>query len=211
MDQQNTNIDYTQDLFASPETDRRMTNSSRQQAPANLRAIHHEIIRLTILGWKGSEIARYLKITPVTVSNCLASDKARNLLRLLTQKRSEQAVDLQKVMLENAPTVHDIWLNIITDDDTPSATRAKEAREYLGVCGFAKPQRIQSHSVHTHLTLEEIEQIKATARSRASSAGLLVAEPDQELSLMNSEGNSTIVDVECVETENTKCSGGRPH
>lgn len=187
--------DYFGEHYPTHETDARYSKGVRQQAPKNLRALHHEIIRLTLLGWKGTEVAKHLQVTPVTVSNCLASDKARNVLRLLTQKRTEASVDLQQLMLNNAPVVHDVLFDGIMDPDTPVSVRMKEAREYLGICGFVKPQKIQAQSIHAHLTLEEIKEIKARALSRARDAGLLFEEGSDE-----PEGSS-IVDVEVVEQE----------
>jgi predicted transcriptional regulator len=172
-------VDYLCDTLPTPLTDRRMKrdqNGTRRGAPKNLRALHHEIIRLTLLGWKQTEVARYLQITDVTVGNCLASYKGQNLLRMMMQKRSEATVNLQQVMVGNAPAVHDVWLDIILDPNTPTATRAKEAREYMGVCGYVKPQKIHAQTVHTHLTLEEIEQIKARARARAVQAEIIDVE-----------------------------------
>jgi hypothetical protein len=91
-------------------------------------------------------------------------------------------------MMSNAPDVHNVWLNSILDEDTPVATRAKEAREYLGVCGFVKPQKIQAQSVHAHLTLDEIEKIKERARLRALEANVICQTEVQETGSVVSEG-----------------------
>jgi hypothetical protein len=85
------------------------------------------------------------------------------------------------------------------DEDVPMSVRMKEAREYLGICGFVKPQKIQAQSIHAHLTLDEIKEIKARALSRAREAGL-IAEGYEEGS-DESEGSSMIVDVEVVGQE----------
>lgn len=199
--------DYFGEHYPTHETDARYSKGARQQAPRNLRALHHEIIRLTLLGWKGTEVAKYLQVTPVTVSNCLASDKARNVLRLLTQKRTEASVDLQQIMMNNAPVVHDVLFEGIMDPDTPITVRMKEAREYLGICGFVKPQKIQAQSLHAHLTLDEIKEIKARALSRAREAGLLFEGEGSD----ESEGSSMVVDVEVVEQESvSSCSNDEP-
>jgi hypothetical protein len=200
--------DYIADTFPSAESDQRYSKGGRQQAPKNLRALHHEIIRLVLLGWKQSEVAKYLNLTTVTVSNCMSSYKAQNLLRLLTQKRSEATVDLQQVMMGNAPVVHDVLLDAILDPDTPVAVRAKEAREYLGICGFVKPQKIQATSIHAHLTVDEIEAIKLKARQRAQSAGLLCEDDTEREGPMESVGSSLeVMEGEFVETESAKTPG----
>lgn len=183
--------EYIQESFPTHETDGRMRDTPKN-AVRNLRALHHEIIRLSLMGFKNSEIADYLKLSMPTISNCLNSEKGRHLLQLLVQKRSESAVELQHRMMENAPVVHDVLLNFILDEDQPRDKRAKEAREYMGLCGFVKPQRIQAQTITTHLTLDEIEQIKARARQRAAHANVVsdAGSEDEGMGLIDLDGHN---------------------
>lgn len=168
-----TPVKFDESTFPSYLTDKRMVAGERQQAPKNLRSLHHEILRLTLLGWKGSAVAKYLGISQVTVSNCLASPKARGVLMMLQQARTERSVDIAEDMRHFAPTAFNVVKEIVTDEAVQPSVRLRGADLALGLAGFVKPQRIQSTSIHTHLTMDEINELKTRARAAAAASGVL--------------------------------------
>lgn len=202
---------FDESTFPSYLTDKRMKKGERKEAPKNLRSINHEILRLTLLGWKGTEIAAHLNVSPVTVSNTLASQKGRAVLMMMQQARAERTIDIAEDMRAFAPRALEVWKECIDDPENivPLPIRSREAREFLGVCGFVKPQRIQSQSITTHLTLEEIEQLKAQARERAQASGVMTSRSEEsevldEVTLpLLQDGESTglTIDLETVNKE----------
>jgi hypothetical protein len=101
-------------------------------------------------------------------------------------------------MRKFAPRALEVWKECIEDPDhvVPMPVRAKEAREFLGVCGYVKPQKIQSHSISTNLTLDEIEELKAKARRRAEDSGVMTSEKN-----LLPEETGIVLDIESLITE----------
>jgi len=196
---------FDESTFPTYLTDKRMSPNPRQQAPKNLRSINHEILRLTLLGWKGTEIAAHLGCSNITVSNTLHSPKGRAVLMMMQQARAERTIDIAEDMRVFAPRALEVWKECIDDPEgvVPLPIRSREAREFLGVCGFVKPQRIQSQSITTHLTLEEITQLKEQARARAQASGIIGEANIAELP----ESTGIVFDVDFDEVLETK---GRP-
>jgi hypothetical protein len=196
---------FDESTFPTYLTDKRMKKGLRKEAPKNLRSINHEILRLTLLGWKGTEIAAHLGCSPVTVSNTLASPKGRTVLMMMQQARAERTIDIAEDMRAFAPRALEVWKECIDDPENkvPLPVRSREAREFLGVCGFVKPQRIQSQSITTHLTLEEIEQLKAQARQRAQASGVMSPSTDEILEevnfpLIQEDSTGLVIDMAAV-------------
>lgn len=168
-------------------------------SPTHLNYFHHEILRLALVGWKYSQIAEHLGVSKDVVSRCMASPKAKHLMLLMTRNRSNEAIDIRKQMEENLPSVHNVWYEGIMDEDTPVATRLKEAREYMGVCGYVKPQHIQAQTINAYLTMDEIVELKKRAQQRAIESGILPEIGIERVGPIESGGDS--VDAEWSESE----------
>jgi len=184
---------FDESTFPSYLTDKRMSPEGRKSAPKNLRALHHEILRLTILGWKGTAIALHLGITPVTVSNCLSSTKGRAVMLMLNAARSERSIDIGEDMRQFAPIAFNVVKDITSDDKVSPAVRLRGADLALGLAGYVKPQRIQSSHIVTHLTAEEIEDMKTKARARAHASGVIAQLPEE---------TGIVIDLELESDEN---------
>jgi hypothetical protein len=206
------------DTFPTYLTDKRMSVNGRKSSPKSLRSLNHEILRLSLLGWKGTEIAKHLGITPITVSNTLNSPKGRAVLIGMNQARAERTVDIAEDMRIFAPKALDVWKECIADPEgvVPMPVRAREAREFLGVCGYVKPQRVESHTVHTHLTLEEIQELKEKARARAIASGVVAPKNEQDevieiegqVHLIESVGASLRFESDPSDESERKVTGG---
>lgn len=192
--------------------DRRRTRSPEgpQMQLRELRPRHHEIIRLGLLGFKNRQIARMLNITPQSVTICLSSQVAREYMSLLQAARSCNAVDLAKEISDFAPTCVEVIKEGIQDETVPMPVRMREAREFLGLGGYVKPQRLSVQGTITHLTPQEIEEIKKRALQTAQLAGVLPSPADQEdkdiLHSTESPSEEDPLDVEFLEVSSS-CVG----
>lgn len=96
---------------------------------------------------------------------------------MLNAARSERSIDIGEDMRQFAPFAFKVVKEITEDDEVSPAVRLRGADLALGLAGYVKPQRIQSSHIVTHLTVEEIEELKTKARARASAAGMIAQVP----------------------------------
>jgi predicted transcriptional regulator len=144
----------------------------------------HEIINLAAKGYKGTEIAEILNITPQTVSNTLNSELGQHKLSEIRQERDgelKKTVEKVRVLTDKALQVyHEIF-----DDESGECTLKDKMKAadtvLLELSGLRVPTRIQSQSVHTVLTPEELEEFKQRGIKAAKESGLVIdAEPVEE-------------------------------
>lgn len=136
---------------------------------------NHEIINLAVRGFKNTEIASILNITPETVSMTLNSDLGKHKLSELRQARDEEAkvvAEKIRVLTDKAlATYHEIF---DSDHATMKDKKAVADTVLLELSGLRAPTRIQTHSVHTTLTAEEIAEFKARGMAAARESGVIV-------------------------------------
>jgi len=145
---------------------------------------NHEIINLSIKGYKGTEIAEILNIHPQTVSNTLNSELGKRKISDITyEKDIEVKKTIEKVrILSNKAleTYHEFF------DDEGNELSLKDKREgakdFLNdMSGLRAPTKIQSHSVHTTLTAEELEGFKKRGMEAMKESGMIVEiEPEEK-------------------------------
>lgn len=154
----------------------------------------HEILSLAVRGLKQTEIAEILDITPQTVSNTLNSDLGRQKLSILRKTRDEKAVVAAEkidILTQQALAVYgEIF------EDTSGQTNLMDKKKtadtvMLELSGHRVPMRVQSHSVHSIATLEEIEGFKERGRSAARAAGMIVDLPDEGSHHKHKGGNGS--------------------
>lgn len=154
----------------------RMPSENRKYQLRQLNEMHHEIIRLSLIGLKPKQIAMMLGITEATVCNATQSAKGRQSLAILRAVRDSDSIDIAKDIVEFAPRCVEVLQEIVDDPNNPAAVRGKFAVELLGIAGHVKPQRVQVQGTMTHLSIDEISAIKARARKLASESGVIDAE-----------------------------------
>ena len=123
----------------------------------------HEIVNLSAIGYKNKEIAEILNISPVTVSNTLNGKLGQHKLSEIRQDRDIEAkktVEKIRVLTNKALNVyHEIF-----DNESGQATlrdqKAVADTVVLELSGLRAPTKVQSLSVHTTLTRDEIEAFK---------------------------------------------------
>lgn len=145
----------------------------------------HEIVNLAAKGYKNIEIAEILNITPQTVSNTLNSELGERKLsdvRLGRDEEAKKVVEKVRVLTDRALKVyHDIF--DCEDGEVNLKDKGHFAEGFIKeVSGLRAPVRIQSQSIHTVLTKEEIEQFK--------SRGLKAIGCDEEIIDIGSESEA---------------------
>jgi len=138
---------------------------------------HHEIVRLAARGFKQTEIAEILNITPQTVSNTLNSQLGQEKLseiRLESDDEAKKVSEKIRILTSEALKVY----NEIFANESGEATLRdrKDAADtvLLELSGLRAPTKIQSHSVTTTLTLDELEGFKQRGIAALREAGKIV-------------------------------------
>ena len=137
-------------------------------------AVHREIARRITLGQKNTVIAEALNCTKEMVSLVRNSPVVMEHSEIMQGAADAETVDVAKRIQDLAPKSLDVLKDILEDkDDRASlALRAKVAESLLDRAGHSKIQKVQS--LNTHLTLEQLNGIKARALEKAREAGITV-------------------------------------
>lgn len=130
--------------------------------------VHHEIVRLALIGMKQVDIAAHLGCTPVMVSYTLKSPIVKRQMDLLQAARNTDAVDVAKEIKAMAPKALEV-LKGLMDSEMPNV-RLKAATDVLDRAGHGAIKMVQTANVHAFLTAEELDAMKKNARE----VGLLV-------------------------------------
>lgn len=154
----------------------RLPSLERKYQLQTLNSLHHEILRMNLIGFKSKEIANLLGVTEPTVCNVLNGAKGRTQLAILRGMRDAESVDVAKDIAEFASEAWEIAKSLIRDENQPAALRLKGAFDAIGVAGHVKPQRVQVQGTVAHLTSDEIAAIKARARAIATAQGIIDVE-----------------------------------
>ena len=137
----------------------------------------HEIINLAARGFKSTDIADILGITPESVSMTLNSELGQKKLSDIRFGRDEEAkktTEKIRVLTAKALQVyHEIF-----DNESGEAT-LKDRKDtadtvVLELSGLRAPARIHSTHISTVLTREEIEEFKARGRRAAEDSGIVI-------------------------------------
>jgi predicted transcriptional regulator len=137
----------------------------------------HEIINLSARGYKGSDIAEILNISEACVSMTLNSELGQKKLAEIRNVRDEDAKKTsEKIRILTAKaieTYHEIFDN---EDGQATLKDRKDVADtvLLELSGLRAPTKIQSSSVTTVLTAEEIENFKNRGIKAAKEAGMVI-------------------------------------
>ena len=136
---------------------------------------NHEIINLAARGFKNTEIAEILGITPTCVSQTLNSELGERKLseiRLERDEESKKTTEKIRVLTSKALQVyHDIF---DSDESTMSAKKDVADTVVLELSGLRAPTRIQSISAEYKLTKEELDAFKRRGMEAAKEAGIVI-------------------------------------
>jgi len=137
-----------------------------QWSVANIWESHHEIIRHIMLGYKNSEIARRMNLTPEHVSNIRNSPVIQERLGLMVAARDVDAIEISRDILKVVPKSLKLLNSIIegTGDGEGANInlRAKVAESNLDRAGFGAVKKVVNET-HNYYTDEDIELMKKRA------------------------------------------------
>ena len=174
--------------FDYREADLRRVSEGEEKKTYNIKALwqrSHEIINLAARGYKYTDIAEILGITPACVSLTLNSDLGQKKLSEIRQVRDEDAKKTsEKIRILTAKaiqTYHDIFDN---EDGQATLRDRKDVADtvLLELSGLRAPTKIHSSNINMTLTPEEIDAFKNRGIKAAKEAGFIdISErPDAE-------------------------------
>lgn len=161
--------------FEVRKVDRRRNPDRKTHDIQQLWQRSHEILNLSLLGYKGSEISGMLNICPETVSNTLNSTLGLEAMADNREARDDEFDKLQRDVIELTKKSLKIYNEILVKEDESMKLKKDTADTIvLELSGLRAPTRIDSRSIHTTATLEEIESFKKRGREAAKANGNLV-------------------------------------
>jgi hypothetical protein len=125
--------------------------------------VHHEILRRLVIGQKSVEIARDLDVTAAVVSYVKNSEVGKRQLSLLRSSSDLETVNVAGKIKELAARAVQVMEASLAEEQ-PMQTRMKGAVDILDRAGYGAPKILRTENVHAHLTMDDIEEIKARAR-----------------------------------------------
>lgn len=146
----------------------RLPTTHRRYQVEQMWDVHHEVVRLALIGMKSVDIADHLGISPVMVSYTLRSPIVQEKMNQLQAVRDIDAIDVAKEIKELAPRAVQV-LGELLECELPNV-RAKAAADLLDRAGHAAVRTIKTENLHAHFSAEEIADIK----NRAKNIGLCV-------------------------------------
>lgn len=125
---------------------------------------HHEVIRLAVLGFGTTEIARMVGFTPAMVRNILGSEVVKRQMSIMVGAKDQDCLEVKKDIDRLAPTALCILRDIMENPDENSRVRLTAAMDILDRAGLAAPKVIHGDFNIAHLTSSDLEEIKQRAR-----------------------------------------------
>ena len=172
------------------DNDKRFNGDGRRYQIQNLWDIHHEVIRLAVLGMKHADIARELGITSVTVSTCLNSEVGRRHLATMRGARDAETLDLAVEIRRKAPVAFRLLQEYMENDDFDPKQRIAIAMDTMDRAGYGAPRIIEGRMVHAHLTADDLNEIKQRARENNMIVDTIVEEMAAEPSAQKTQSHS---------------------
>lgn len=145
----------------------------------------HEILNLALLGYKQTEIANMLSITPQTVCNTLNSSLGMEALSDRRKGRDEEYKGLRDEVMELTKMSLATYRRILEAESDPTSESfdpevplkmKKDTADtvVLELSGMRVPTKVDSRSMSFSLTSEEILDFKKRGMEAAKAAGKLV-------------------------------------
>lgn len=135
---------------------------------------NHEILRMALIGIKGTEIARILNITPATVSSTLNSELGRKKLSGLRKKRDDEIVDVTVEVTKLLPKALEIYENVLDGQEITKLQKETADTLVMDIGGHRAPTKVQSESAHLYLTPSDIKEFKERGIAAARASGMVV-------------------------------------
>lgn len=140
---------------------------------------HHEILNLTVLGWRPVDIAARLAIDASTVSHTINSDLGRQKLAIMRAARDAETLDVAKEIQTLVPQAYKIYKDILYKEDMGSGAsialqKATADTVVKDLAGHEAPKKM----LHAHLTADDVENLKQRGRAiqAAKESGIVEGE-----------------------------------
>ena len=193
--------------FDYREVDLRRVADREEKKTYNIKALwqrSHEIINLAAQGYKNTDIAEILGVTPACVSLTLNSELGQKKLSDIRQDRDADARKTsEKIRVLTAKaiqTYHEIFDN---EDGQATLRDRKDVADtvLLELSGLRVPTKIHSSSVSTVLSAAEIEEFKNRGLKAAKESGMVIdvePQPDTQDSAkqINQQNQDSLVEAE---------------
>lgn len=166
--------------FPIREPDKRCSNDRKVYDIKKLWSRNKEILQLDSLGYKGSEIAKILNISPVTVSLTLNSTLGKEAQSAIRDERDEEYQAMRESVMELTWKSLGVYEKILEDESEGNRLKKDVADTVtLELAGMRAPTKIQSMSAHAVLTAEELLEFKKRGMEAAKNAGRLIEVKDE--------------------------------
>ena len=163
-----------------PDKRRRETKSYNLQG---LWQRSHEILALALQGYKQSEIAKFLQITPTTVSNTINSELGQEKLAAMREGRDAAFVAVSEEVLRLTDKAMKVYDEIF-DSDTISYELKKKTADTIvqDIAGIKAPVKTENRHMNLHATPAELAEFKVRGMQAARDAGFLIeSTPEAEV------------------------------
>jgi len=169
--------DRLKSLYGFPirEPDARRSNDRKIYDIKKLWSRNKEIIQLDSMGYKGSEIAKMLGITPVAVTMTLNSTLGKEAQLAIRESRDSEYQAMRESVMELTWKALSVYEEIL-DNPVENARLKKDVADTvsLELAGMRAPTKIQSMSAHAVLTADELDEFKKRGFEAAREAGKLI-------------------------------------
>jgi hypothetical protein len=132
--------------------------------------IHREISRLLLLGFKNTEIAERLNVSPAMISYTRNSQVVKDQIGLMEGARDADIIDLSKEIRIKAPKALKLLEQIIDEEPgtigelASPALKAQTAEKWLNRAGYPEQKQGNNMHLHAYYTAQDLEEIKKRAR-----------------------------------------------
>ena len=172
--------------FQSRDVDQRRVPEGENRKTYEIKQLwqrSHEIINLAVRGYKSVDIAEILSITPATVSNTLNSELGELKLSELRQGRDEEAKKVGekiRVLTNRAINTYNEIFDNSTGEFSAEDKRKTADNIMLELSGLRAPTKIQSQTITTQLTSEELESFKNRGNTTQDTINANIKEKSDE-------------------------------
>ena len=161
--------------FPVREPDRRRSSNRKVYDIKKIWSRNKEIIQLDSLGYKHTEIAKMLGVTPACVQMTLNSNLGKEAQLAIREERDEEYQAMRQSVMELTWKALEVYEEIM-EDETESRKLKKDVADTvtLELAGMRAPTKIQSMSTSTVLTPEELADFKSRGFEAAKRSGKII-------------------------------------
>ena len=178
-----TNTNPEKYFTAPREPDQRRNNGEDRKTfeVSEMWEMHHEIVRLLVLGMKNVEICKILHVSQPMVSYVRNSKIVKDNLAIMRAARDADTIDVARDIREKAPKALALLERIIDDEGEtyPMSLAAKTAESWLDRAGHGAIKTVKVAGAVAHFTAEEIMDLKRAANEEARMAGMIDVTPKE--------------------------------